>query len=480
MSIKQALAVLPKSPGVYIFKNTTGQVIYVGKAINLSRRVKSYFQKRDHDLKTARLVEKIADIEMIETESELAALLLEAELIKRYKPQYNILLRDDKHYLYIRVSKDPYPIISYVRRIENDYADYYGPFPASYQVKKLLTQIRRVIPFITDQQWPKVSKLSYQIGINPSPDVDPDDYRDQIRRIKLILTGKFKALAQELEMEMQASSQSQDYEKAALIRNQLRFLSSLRRIKGVMIDSIDLSADSALLELGQIAGLDQPPARIEAYDISNFQGKDQVASMVVFTSGLPDTQEYRKFKIKTKGPNDFAMMQEVVTRRQKRSWEKPDLILIDGGKGQLSSALKAMQHFWPGQPVFGLAKREEEMVFDQDALTKVSLEKYRQYIYQDGNYWVVKLPKSNPVSQLIQRIRDEAHRYAITYHRQVRKKRIIRSKLEDYPGIGPKSVVKLIKAFGSEQGVLEASQSDLKRVLSKKGQDLYDRIQKHK
>ncbi len=470
------LADLPKSPGVYLYKDQLGQVIYVGKAINLSRRVKSYFQRRDHDLKTIRLVEKIADIEVIETESEIAALFLEAELIKRYKPQYNILLRDDKHYLYIRISKDPYPIISYVRRIENDYADYYGPFPASYQIKKLLTQIRRVIPFITDKQWPRVSKLSYQIGINPSPDIDSDNYRDQIRRIKLILTGKFKSLAQELEIEMEASSQSQDYEKAALIRNQLQFLSSLRRIKGVMLDGIDLSTDSALLELGKIAGLDKPPARIEAYDISNFQGKDQVASMIVFTNGLPNTQEYRKFRIRTKGPNDFAMMQEVITRRQKRSWKQPDLILIDGGKGQLSSALMAMQDFWPGQPVFGLAKREEEMVFDDRALSNDSWKDYGQYIYRDGNYLVVKLPKSNSVSQLIQRIRDEAHRFAITYHRQVRKKRIIRSKLEDYTGIGPKSVAKLIKAFGSEQGVLEASQSSLEQVLGRRGQALHREI----
>ncbi len=458
-SLQAKLKELPTTPGVYFFKNKDGKIIYVGKASILKRRVTSYFQKNHRDLKTPLLVADIADLEWTQTNSEVEALFLEAELIRRYKPLYNVEQKDDKNYLYVKITvKDEFPVVSYVRRPSDDGARYFGPFMSTHSVRAAMKYLRRIFPYITDPKWPRVSPLQYQIGVMPAPNISREDYRRTIRRLIMILQGKSGKLTTELEREMNKLVKQEKYEDAAVVRDQFMALKSLnRKVIFGRDETFDVTMDQALTGLAQLIDLKKVPRRIEAYDISNFAGVDAVASMIVFTDGVPNQAEYRKFKMRTRGPNDFAMMAETLQRRfsGRHNWKKPDLILIDGGKGQLSSAREAIAKTGDDITAIGLAKRIEEII-----VFRADTEQYESII----------LPLDSPILQLLQRVRDEAHRFAVSYHTTLRDNRTKTSLLDTIPGIGPVTRKQLIRKFGSVAGIKAASQQELEEVVGKKAE----------
>lgn len=462
-AIKNRLKEMPKSPGVYFHKDSSGEVIYVGKAAVLRNRVGQYFQKsRTRDPKTDALVLEIADTDWIESETEIDALFLEAEMIKRYMPKYNILLRDDKSLSYVRIDiKSDNPTVFFTRRPLDDGAEYFGPYISSWEVKKALRYLRRVFPFATNaQEGTMGSKLYEQLGLDPgvaSGKTSLKTYRTSLRQLMRYLRGDRAQLIKELERDMKKFAKAQDFEQAAKLRNQLNSLLSLnRQIIFSDREALDISKDQGLVGLQELLGLSAPPKRIEGYDISHMSGTDNVASMVVFTYGLPDKTEYRKYKMRLKGNNDFAHMAEVISRRLSEKnvskWPKPDLILIDGGKGQLSSAILSRDlSGWGTIPMIGLAKRLETIIVPGGE----SGEAFKE----------ISLPSNSHVLKLLQRIRDESHRFAVSYHSTLKRARQHKSWLDEVPGIGPATKKKLIKSFGSSLGVKQASKKSLEDIL---------------
>jgi excinuclease ABC subunit C len=461
--LKLKLTKLPSEPGVYFFKDADKKIIYIGKAAVLKNRVGSYFQvSRHRDPKTQLLVKAIADLDYITVASEVEALFLESEFIKRYRPKFNIDWKDEKNFTYIKISADQFPVISYVRRPLDDKATYFGPFTSSDAVKRAMKLLRRVFPYVTHETLPTRACLQHHLGLCPGPEadaIDPAEYkRKHIKPLMLYLGGQKDKLLQQLEKQMNVAAKKKDYESAARARDQLHDLQALSKqmIFGDK-ESFDLSRDQALVGLADRLDLKSTPRRIEAYDISHIQGSDNVASMVVFTDGVPNRDEYRRFKMKLRGNDDFAHMREVINRRfsgaNLTDWPKPDLILIDGGKGQLSAALTVLQEKGLNLPAIGLAKREEEII---------------RQVPDDAHphrYDVILLPKNSAVLQLLQRVRDEAHRFAVTYHALLRGKRQVKSILDDIPGIGPATRKKLVKTFGSLRGVKEASIMELAAIV---------------
>lgn len=454
--VTQKLTELPTRPGVYFFTNKEGDIIYIGKASILKRRVSSYFQKTHNDHKTPLLVRNIADIKWIEAGSEIEALFLEAEFIKRHKPLYNIDLKDDKNFIYIKVTvQEDFPRITLVRRPSHDKARYFGPFVAGFQVKQALRYMRRIFPYYSKPHSAYSSKIEYQIGVVPLPTITKEQYRSNIRKLILMFEGKSAYVVRQIEKDMKRLAKTKDYEGAAELRNQYLALKGLTsKIVFGKDETFDITLDVAMAELTATLGLKKVPRRIECYDISNFAGDDAVSSMIVFTDGLPDQKQYRHFKMKTVGPNDFAMMRETLLRRfsgRHDDWAMPDLIIIDGGKGQLSSALEALDQQNLTVPTVGLAKRYETIIQQ----TQAKPAEYASYNFEDRS----------PVLHLIQRIRDEAHRFAVSYHTVVRKKRTQSSLLDSIAGVGPSTRKKLIKEFGSVAGVKLASQEEIGAVV---------------
>lgn len=459
MSLKDKLAKLPVTPGVYLYKNDAGKIIYVGKAAILRNRVRSYFQNsKQHDPKTLLLIANIKDLDWVEVGSEVEALFLESELIKRYKPQYNIMLRDDKHWNYVRIPfKQTWPDVSMVRRPIDDGATYYGPFSEGLALRRSLRWLRRIFPYITHTNMPKRACLDAHIGLCPNPEenaISEAEYKKNLRKLAMYLSGKGGQLMKQLEKEMKKASKAKDYEGAAGLRDQVHDLKALSKqmIFGKE-EMFDLTLDQALAGLSERLELKGAPRRIECYDISHIQGSDNVASMIVFTDGIPHKEEYRKFKMRLKGNDDFAHMREVISRRfsgrNLDGWPLPDLILIDGGKGQLAAALEVLKEKQIPIPTAALAKREEELI----------------RCLPSGKYETIWLPRDSHVLKLLQRIRDEAHRFAVTYHALLRSKRQVKSQLDDIPGIGPLTRKKLVKAFGSVRGVKEAEESELSAAV---------------
>ncbi len=480
-SLKEKLKQLPAKPGVYFFRDATGKIIYIGKASLLKRRVNSYFQKNHRDSKTPILVSNIAIIDWIETDSEIEALFLEAEFIKRHKPLYNIELRDDKNFVYIKVAlAEEFPYITLVRRPIDDKSKYFGPFISGYQVRQALRYMRKIFPYYTKPKQAKTSKLEYQIGVAPTPEINAEMYRQGITRLMLIFEGKTATLSKELEKEMKRLAKSKDYEGAARVRNQYLAIKALgSKIVFGKEETFDLTRDKALLELAELLGLSGSPRRIECYDISNFAGGDAVSSMIVFTDGVPDQKEYRHFKMRTKGPNDFAMMAETLQRRfseRNSKWPKPDLIIVDGGKGQLGAARQQLLQDGIRIPVVGLAKRYETIAqHSDDALGKPST-----FTRQEGEFLLSNFDAGSPLLHLLQRIRDEAHRFAVTYHNLVRKKRTHSSVLEEIPGVGPATHKKLVRHFGSARAVTQASEEEIVGVVGPSlGKKILEQIQKN-
>ncbi|MHB9031620.1 MAG: excinuclease ABC subunit UvrC [Anaerolineae bacterium] len=589
------LAGLPLKPGVYIMRDVEKHVIYVGKAILLRHRVRSYFQdSAQHPPKTQRLVEEVADLEWIVTGSELEALVLECELIKRYRPRYNVRLKDDKRYPYIMVTmQEEFPRIMVVRSMQHDGARYYGPFTSSQAVYQSLELIRHLFPYRTCNRvitgHDRSPCLYYHIKLCHGPCIGAIDmlgYREEIERACLFLEGKQEQILDQMRAEMLEASDALLYEKAARLRDDIDSISRIverqRIVSGHLedhdfiafarndgqscvqvffirngkligreyyiltgtqdeeneailssfitqfydeaaeippevllqndLDSLgviqewlqtkrgskvlikvpkrgekyqvmqmarenaaetlnklraeweaDVSKQTeAIDQLQQALNLPTLPVRIECYDISNTQGTSATGSMVVFNKGVPSKQDYRNFRIRTvEGANDFASMAEVLTRRFSRAKEDtqktvdgkvnrwslmPDLVIVDGGKGQLNAALEVMRELELTKiPVVGLAKQHEE-VFLPD---------------RPESIW---LPRDSQALYLVQRIRDEAHRFAISYHRQLRAKAGLASILEEIEGIGPARRKALLKQFGSLDGIRQASLDELAQV----------------
>lgn len=491
--VQEKIKKLPKDPGVYIYRNDKKRIIYVGKAINLKNRVTSYF-RGDHDPKTVELVKNIVDLEWIVAGSEIEALLLEAELIKRYKPHYNIDWKDDKNYCYIKITKEDYPRIFVVRQVVDDKADYLGPYIDAAAVRTSLKVLRRTFPFCTCSLNPEATCLYYHLNLchgHGQKYISKADYAANIRGLINFLRGKREEVLRDFKSKMKLYSKEKKYELAAEMRDRISALIKMR-FQHVIEDKRELRLDKALTGLRDALGLPDVPHRIECYDISNIFGRAAVGSMVVFEDGVPDRNDYRRFEIKTvKRIDDYAMHQEVAkrrfskitnltqntvipakagissgetkeipgfaTRNDKEGGDKsfasvPELVIIDGGKGQLSSVLEVVKTLGLPTKFVGLAKRLEELVL----------------MNPDGSFEIVNLEINSEAYFLVQRIRDEAHRFAITYHRNLRSKDLTSSRLDNVPGIGPKTKKRLMTKYASVDKIKQTTDAELSEILSKK------------
>lgn len=580
--VEEKLKLLPDSPGVYIMKDNQGKIIYVGKAVVLKNRVRQYFQSnKNHTPKVRAMVSHIADFEIIMTHTEVEALILECNLIKKHRPRYNISLKDDKTYPYVKVTvQEKFPRVFITRRVLKDGARYFGPYTNATAVHESLKLLRRLFPLRTCKHLQERPCLEYHIKRCLAPcagKVEKAEYDGMIRAVLLFLEGRTEEVEKELQYRMEAAAGAYHFEIAARLRDQLLAVRKIAEKQNIVTGSGDQDAvgmarseigvvvqiffiragkmigrehfllrgseeesDEAILtaflqqyyhraafiprevllprelpdeerqlmeawlsekkkrakvqlicpqrgtkhdivvmaagnaakylqdeaarikqandqtrgaveELGRYLGLKQPPERMECFDISHIQGSETVASMVVFEGGLPKKSDYRRFKIKsTEGkPDDFLSMREVTTRRYVGlpKEELPDLIVIDGGKGQLSSALEIIrqQAGHKEVPVVGLAKQFE-------------------LVFREGESEPVVLPRHSQALYLIQRIRDEAHRFAITYHRKLRGKRNLVSVLDHIVGIGPKRRQALWSHFGTLAKIKAASVEELAEV----------------
>lgn len=484
-NLNDKLKQLPICPGVYFHKDKDGQVIYVGKAAVLKNRVRQYFQNsKNHDIKTKALVAEIADTDWIETESEIDALFLEAEMVKRYMPKFNILLRDDKSLIFVRIDmKNEWPYVSFTRNPFDDDADYFGPYYNGFAVKKALRYLRRIFPYYTKQPGSSPGNirldLDDHLGLSPV-NMTSSEYKINLRKLISYINGNRKKLVNGLENDMSSAAKIQDFELAAKIRNKIRNLRELQqRIMFGDKEFLDISKDSALTDLMDLLCLSKIPARIEGYDISHMSGSNVVASMVVFKNGASDRGDYRKFKTRIEQNNDFYNMNETIKRRLSESnlknWGRPDLILIDGGKGQLDAAIQAREIM--GQhaiPFIGLAKREEQIVVARNFLiNEKKINELKGYIEATDDFVLINLPNSSHVIKLLQRIRDESHRFAVSYHTVLKRAKQTASLLDEIPGIGQKTKTKLIKKFGSISGVKNANVQEIANLI---GQDKANRI----
>ncbi len=598
--LRAILDTLPTRPGCYIMKDSDGRVIYVGKAINLRNRVRSYFHaKADHERRILQMVSRIADIEWIVVGSELEALILEMNLIKKHRPHYNVRLKDDKRYPYIKVHwADPFPTVTITRQMVQDGSRYFGPYTSVWAVHQTLDLLRRIFPYLTCDRvitgQDERACLYYDIKLCSAPcigKIDQAGYRQMIEDLCHFLDGRTEMIVSRLRLEMEQAAEELRFERAAALRDQIRAIETVvERQKVISSDYIDsdvlalarsdgdacvqvffirggkligrdyyllegaaessdatvmaeflkqfydraltvpaqvllpeeveeaniirqwlsqrrgdqaveilvprdgaqqeliqMAADNAcetlralqaqwqadrhrqeqaLGELQQALDLPGPVNRIECYDISNTQGTAAVGSMVVFEQGVPKKALYRRFNIRTvSGPDDFASMEEVLTRRFNR-WKAaqeageapgkkidlafsilPDLLIVDGGKGQLGRAVAVLERFdLLGKiPVTGLAKQNEELFLPEKAES-------------------ILLPRQSQGLYLIQRVRDEAHRFAITSHRKLRTKKGLASRLDAVPGIGPARRKALLEHFGSIDGIQEASVEALTAV----------------
>lgn len=599
--LQQLLNALPERPGCYLFKDEQGEVIYVGKAVNLRNRVRSYFHaSAQQHPKTRRLVQRIADLEWIVVGSELEALILEMQLIKRHRPRYNVRLKDDKRYPYIKVHwADPFPKVSVTRQPVKDGSRYYGPYTSVWAVHQTLDVLRRIFPYLTCNRTitgqDERACLYYDLGLCAAPcigAISQEDYRQMIEHLCQFLEGRTEPVIRRLETEMREAAAVLGFERAARLRDQIRAIREVvqkqRVVSQKMLDSdvlalarddgeavvqvffirggklighehfvlentegvpdeevladflkqfyeshaalprqvllpheveearlitqwlrqrgrgerveivvpqdeeqqalVALAAQNAaetlrvlrarweaekhrqteaLAALQEALDLERPPNRIEGYDISNLQGTAIVGSMVVFEQGVPNKRLYRRFNIRSVvgHPDDFASMEEVLTRRFRR-WQGaqaragapganpdpafgrlPDLLLIDGGKGQLARAVQVLERF-------GL----------QERVAVVSLAKREEEVFLPARPAPLKLPRDHAGLFLLQRVRDEAHRFAVAGHRARRQRQNLRSLLEEVPGVGPKRRQALLARFGSLEAIRRASVEELAQV----------------
>ncbi len=414
-ALKAKLKTLPSAPGVYFHKNQTGEIIYVGKAAVLKNRVRQYFHNTPKDPKTTALVAEISDTDWTITDTEMDALFLESEMIKRYRPKWNVLLRDDKTVSYIRITmKDPVPHLSLTRTPQDDQATYIGPFYGKAIVEKSLRTLRKIFPYY-DKPYNGKKTLHTDLGLTPGIELGLSTetaYKQNLRRLIRYLKGDRKQLLKDLEKQMKKQAELGQFEQAAVLRNQLFGLQALR--KTIIFsdrESFDLTTDCALLELQHLLALPTPPRRIEGYDISHQSGTDAVGSMVVFTNGVSERSAYRKFKLRRPQNDDPRSLREVLERRLKHTeWPLPDLILLDGSELQLAA-------------VQDLAKQHQIKILARDKSSNHSHNTEVKLIAPNRPPLI--LPPTSHLAKLIDRIDQEAHRFAITYHHLLKRKRML-------------------------------------------------------
>ncbi len=443
--MKQKLSELPARPGVYFHKNREGEIIYVGKAAVLKNRVRQYFQKSHKDPKTEALVKEIADTDWVVVDTEMDALFLESEMIKRYMPKWNILLRDDKTVSYVRIDmKSEVPYVSFTRTPMDDKATYVGPFYGKVSVAKALRILRRIFPYYTKPYTGRKS-LDTDLGLTPGIEIGKStaqDYKRNLRKLIQYLDGGREKLLRDLEKTMEKEAAAGNYELAAEARDQLFGLRELKK-KIVFSDKefLDISSDQALKELQELLNLPKPPRRIEGYDISHQSGENTVGSMVVFINGASARDEYRKFKVRTSKNDDLKSMREVISRRLKhKEWEYPDLIILDGGSTQVNAVLPLVEPF--GIPVIGRDKSGDHsrnakvrLVIPKHpkrGLSEVATENEGASPVKTGasdpsrDWGVLELLSSSHIARLIARIDEEAHRFAIAYHSLLKRKSMLK------------------------------------------------------
>ena len=491
-AIRKKLGTVPHKPGVYLHKDRFGTVIYVGKALDLRKRVSQYFQsgrRMGWDLKFNALVGAICDFDVHVVRNEPEALLLESKLIKEFKPRFNISLRDDKRYLMLKVNlNDPIPNFTFTRLKKDDGARYFGPFANSTALRNAVALARKMFnlrgcrvftPGEADYRHCLYAHLKYCTAPCVG-NVTREQYLEQVKAACNFLEGQCREMQPQLEAEMKKAAAAHDFEKAAGLRDLIRDLNATwkktEKFARVPYNlPLAIHPEKDLVALAKILNLPAPPLRIEGFDISNISGTFAVASLVSFKNGRPDRANYRRFKIKTvEGQDDFASMAEVVRRRYSRlkkemadgRWQMgkdarnaipspishlpspnfPDLIMVDGGKGQLNAACKELEKLGLGEiPVIGLAKEFEE-------------------IYLPGKSEPLRPGLDHPAVKLLQRVRDECHRVANSYNAQLRLKKISESILDEFPGIGERRKKALLKKFGSVQRLKMATLEQLAAV----------------
>ncbi|MDO4742269.1 MAG: GIY-YIG nuclease family protein [Candidatus Saccharibacteria bacterium] len=469
MLLKQKLNNLPALPGVYFHKNAAGEIIYVGKAAVLKNRVRQYFQNSKKDVKTAALVAEINDTDWIVVDTEMDALFLEAEMIKRYKPKWNILLRDDKSVSYVRISlNEEVPYLTFTRNPLDDGATYVGPFYGKLAVEKATRILRKVFPYYVRPYTGKKT-LDTDLGLTPGIEINkttPKEYKRNLRKLIRYLEGNRHELLKELEKTMLEEAEKGNFELAAEARDQLFGLKELKK-KIVFSDKefLDISSDQALKELQSLLKLEKPPRRIEGYDISHQSGTNTVGSMVVFINGASARSEYRKFKVRTSTNDDLKSLVEVISRRLKHTeWDFPDLIILDGGANQVNAVLallkpykipvigrdKSGSHSKSSEVKIVLPNRDESLhnSYEREADTSeprddshshsrsssqpqttlnVSEERPRKDPHElCSKVNLITLSQSSHISRLIARIDEESHRFAITYHSLLKRKNMLK------------------------------------------------------
>ncbi|MCM8818762.1 MAG: excinuclease ABC subunit UvrC [Candidatus Omnitrophica bacterium] len=456
--IKNKLKKLPDSPGVYLMKDKDGNVIYVGKASSLSKRVSSYFTSSGNNTKLLVLSEKIYDFEVIPVASEAEALILENQLIKKYQPKYNTNLKDDKSYPLLKITKEDFPSVQIVREKKRKDSIYFGPFTNKKLLKETIRFLRKFYPVRNckkDIYSGKVKLcIQYHIGRCSGPcenKIGKEEYHKLVEGIIAFFEGKYKEFEKKLKKWMAEEVEKLNFEEADKIKKRLFLLNELSK-KFPIRQEEDLykySEENTLFNLTKILNLKKIPNLIEGYDVSNIRGDLAVGSKVVFLGGIPYKKEYRRYKIKSvEGIDDYKMLQEILTRRFDSEEERkrlPDLILVDGGKGQLNAALSVLKKYNLNIPVISLAKKEEK-------------------IYLDWKKQPIKLDFSKPELQLLQRVRNEAHRFAIFYHRKLRSKEFKFSFLDEIEGIGEKTKKKIIMNFPNLNSFLKCAVEDLKKI----------------
>jgi len=406
--LRDVVARLPESCGVYLFKDAGGKIIYIGKAKSLKKRVQTYFS-RQLAAKTQAMVGKIAGIEHILTPSEAQAQILEAALVREKQPQYNISLKDDKTFPWIKITDEDFPTVSIARRKTKEKGDtstYFGPYTNVKLLRQAFKILRRIFGFRSCKNLPKRSCLYFRLRFCPAPcvgEISSGEYKETIKEIKMFLRFRHDELLDKLTSKMQELSRGRRFEEAARVRDQLNALSALGQNKTASFNESE--------DLRELLGLTKLPQRIEAFDISNISGREATGSMVSFYNGRPDKNNYRRFRIKTvEEINDYEMLREIIKRRYQRlvreSQTFPDLILIDGGKGHLTVAQEEIKGLGLDIPLVSIAKDKEN-------------------IYIQGRLRPIRLKSDTSALNFIRRVRDEAHRFALAYHHLLRSKKVL-------------------------------------------------------
>ncbi len=418
--LKEKLKTLPAAPGVYFHKDETGEIIYVGKAAVLKNRVRQYFQNSVKDPKTQALVREIEMTDWIVVDTEMDALFLESEMIKRYMPKWNILLRDDKTVSYVRIDmNNEVPYVSFTRTPQDDKATYVGPFYGKSAVEKAIRILRHVFPYY-DKPYDGKKSLNTDLGLTPGIEIgkcEPKDYKRNLKKLIRYLEGDREKLLKDLEKAMYDYASKDEFELAAEAKKQLFGLKELKK-KIVFSDKefLDISSDHALKQLQNLLNLEEPPRRIEGYDISHQSGTNVVGSMVVFINGASARDQYRKFKLHTQKNDDPGNLREVITRRLKHleDWGRPDLIILDGGDNQIRAVADLLEE----AKIPFLA---QEKSGDHSKL----LRSHRIIFKTNHNYTSI-ITHNEDFVKLIARIDDEAHRFAITYHSLLKRKNMLK------------------------------------------------------